>query len=586
MNPLAKYFKIAIRWIWLGTLIFVAFHYLTSGLSQNSNTQRRNLGSLITDRLGQTPLKSWGQNPWGKVGQKTGSHHIVSKHPHVSLQRSIAMLDEAHAEHVQSAGLQSANNADWLTICRRLSLSLVGSGLSLEEIRNLEQKTEEKRVEVHLQNLLDDSRHHHYWAERWARYLVGTDGGQFIVYRRRRFRIWLAEVLAENRPYDQIVKDLITAEGLWTDRPEVNFYTATFDSNDGNADPVRLAARTARVFLGLRIDCLQCHDDFLGNVNLGQHDDLREGKQQDFHQLAAFFTGAKTNGLQGLKSGKSDYEYQYLDSEASVTVQPKVPYDSSLFEESSDPRMNLANWITHPQNDQAARSAVSHVWAILFGRPIGQSVDNLPLDENVHPLLNPLARDFVEHGFDLRRLIKVITSLKVFRVDSRADFPITEEHEDLGAVFPLVQLRPEQVAGAIIQASRIKKTDRDSSLLLQLQEVTSTNEFVQRFGDRGEEEFESDHVTITQRLLMMNGNMVRESVESNPVLNTTAHLNMFAENDAMVINSLYLCVLNRLPSQTEHKHFTERMTKSEDRSEAIVDLMWVLTNSSELTWNH
>ena len=98
--------------------------------------------------------------------------------------------------------------------------------------------------------------------------------------------------MAANRGYDQIVRDLITAEGLWTDRPEVNFLTVTFDSNDGNPDPIRLAARTSRAFLGLRIDCLQCHNDFLGNVNLGDSDSIREGMQSDFHQLAAFYTAA------------------------------------------------------------------------------------------------------------------------------------------------------------------------------------------------------------------------------------------------------------------------------------------------------
>ena len=109
---------------------------------------------------------------------------------------------------------------------------------------------------------------------------------------------------------------------------------------------------------------------------------------------------------------------------------------------------------------------MSHVWALLYGKPIGEAVDNLPLDETVHPLLDALAKDFIDHGFDIRRLITVITGLQAFRVDSRADFQVTEEHETHYAVFPLTQLRPEQVAGAIIQASRIKKTDRDSSLLL------------------------------------------------------------------------------------------------------------------------
>lgn len=568
------------RWSWLLIVILLAYRFLSSGLSTQSLNQSVQPTRFISS-LGKT------QQHDGLSSTIHSSSGEEWSTPEVQeINRSISLLDEIYLQDLKEAKLQKANHADWLTLCRRLSLALVGSGLSLEEIRNLEQLPEEKREETHLRNLLLDSRHHHYWAERWARYLVGTDGGQFITYRRRRFRIWLAEVISENVPYDQIVHDLLTAEGLWTDRPEVNFYTATFDSNDGNADPIRLAARTARVFLGLRIDCLQCHDDFLGNVNLGDADEPREGKQQDFHQLAAFFTAAKTNGLQGIKSGSCDYSYQYLDAAEEITVSPKVPYGEDLVGTETNPRHQLASWITHPENQQAARSAVSHVWALLYGKPIGEAVDNLPLDETVHPLLDALAKDFIDHGFDIRRLITVITGLQAFRVDSRADFQVTEEHETHYAVFPLTQLRPEQVAGSIIQASRIKKTDRDSSLLLQFQKLIATNEFVERFGDRGEDEFDSEHVTITQRLLMMNGKMVHESIESNPVLNTTGHLAMFAKDDQMVIHSAYLCTLNRYPTEVERERFSQRLRDTDDRGQAIEDLMWVLTNSSELTWNH
>ena len=338
---------------------------------------------------------------------------------------ALRLMDQQWSDALREQGLEAAPYADWLTVCRRMSLALVGNGLSLEEIRDLEQLPESAREAAHLQNLLNDPRFHHYWAERWTRFLVGTDNGQFIVYRRRRFRVWLEEVFAANRPYDQMVRDLITAEGLWTDKPEVNFLTATFDSNDGKADPVRLAARTSRAFLGLRIDCLQCHNDFLGNVNLGDVDTPREGLQSDFHRLAAFYTSAKTNGLQGVRSGEVEYNYKYLGATEEVPVEPGVPYSPELLPREGEPRARLAAWITHPENHQAARAAVSHVWALMFGQPAGDAVDNLPLDEHDHPILETLADDFVENGFDLRRLIRLIAASSAFRVDSRADFDVT-----------------------------------------------------------------------------------------------------------------------------------------------------------------
>ncbi len=552
MSKIKSWFAAALRWGWFGLLVLVAFGYLASGLSESRPTEDNRLSEACEDDIAAT----------------------------------IQAVDQQRLTSLTAIGLESAPIADWLTICRRLSLALVGNQLSLEELRQLQQLPESQRESVHLANLLNDSRFHDYWAERWTRFLVGTDEGQFIVFRRRRFRVWLTEVFAENRPYDQMVRDLITAEGLWTDQPQVNFLTATFDSNEGQADPVRLAARTSRAFLGLRIDCLQCHSDFLGNVNLGDVDDPREGLQSDFHQLAAFFSSAKTSGLQGVRSGEVEYRYKYLYEEEEVDVQPAVPYSPELLPSQGDARERLAQWITHPKNQQAARAAVSHVWALMFGRPAGEAVDNLPLNEEISPMLTALADDFVATGFNLRRLIRLIARSAAFRVDSRADFPINQTHEQYHAVFPLVRLRPEQVAGSVIQASRIKKTDRESSVILQLQTLNGTNEFVRQYGDIGEDEFTTDAVTVTQRLLMMNGNMISDMVNPNPVLNSAAHIGMFAANDQQVVQSLYLCVLNRYPTEREQQHFVDRLRESSDPEKTRSDLTWVLLNSSELAWNH
>ncbi len=369
-----------LRWSWFALLMLIVLGYLAAGLSE-------------------PPGRSPTDEP---------------KPQNEDLEPAITLVDGLHSDVLAAEGLESAPVANWLTICRRLSLALVGNQLSLEEIRELQQLPESERESAHLGNLLNDSRFHNYWAERWTRFLVGTDEGEFIVFRRRRFRVWLAEVFAQNQRYDQMVRELVAAEGLWTDKPQVNFLTATFDSNGGQPDPIRLAARTSRAFLGLRIDCLQCHSDFLGNVNLGDINDPREGLQSDFHQLAAFYSSAKTSGLQGVRSGTADYEYQYLDTEEIVPVQPGVPYSPELLPAEGDPRHRLAAWITHPENKQAARAAASHVWALMFGRPSGESVDNLPLDAETSPMLAALADDFIENGFNMRRLIRLIAGVESF----------------------------------------------------------------------------------------------------------------------------------------------------------------------------
>ena len=130
-----------------------------------------------------------------------------------------------------------------------------------------------------LDHILQDRRFADYFAERLARTFVGTEDGPFILYRRRRFVTWLEEQLAHNRPYDQLVRELIAGTGLWTDKPATNFLSVTCQPDHQNQpDPVRLAGRVTRAFLGLRLDCAQCHNH-----------PFADWKQADFQGLSAFF---------------------------------------------------------------------------------------------------------------------------------------------------------------------------------------------------------------------------------------------------------------------------------------------------------
>ncbi len=141
---------------------------------------------------------------------------------------------------------------------RRLALALVGTVPSLEEIRQFEADSRPDRLVHWTERYLRDTRFADYVAERLARAYVGVDDGQFILFRRDRFKAWLSEQIRKNRPYDHIVHDMIATDGVWTDRPAVNFLSAAY-ANDA-FDENKLAGRTARAFLGQRIDCAQCHD--------------------------------------------------------------------------------------------------------------------------------------------------------------------------------------------------------------------------------------------------------------------------------------------------------------------------------------
>jgi len=165
----------------------------------------------------------------------------------------VGKVDRILAQKWADAGITPANPADDLTVLRRLSQALHGTVPSLEEIRLFESDLQPKRMERWVERLLNDRRFADYFARRLSRVFVGADDGQFLVFRRDRFWAWLTEQLHNNRPYDEVVREMISDRGLWTGVPQVNFITAAVHEKD--IDVNKLAGRTVRAFLGQRIDC-------------------------------------------------------------------------------------------------------------------------------------------------------------------------------------------------------------------------------------------------------------------------------------------------------------------------------------------
>lgn len=501
----------------------------------------------------------------------------------------LSSLNQEFSDHWKQKGLEPTPRASDFTIARRLALGLTGTVPSLEEIRAIEQINEKDRIEWYVSRLLEDRRFADYWAERLARVYVGTDMGPFLVFRRRRFVTWLSDHLAANRPYDDLVQELIADNGLWNSSPAVNFVTSTSDPNkDNQPDEIKLAGKTARAFLGMRIDCLQCHDDKLGTINLGERGNPHTGAQANFHELASFFGEARV-GLTGVQNDKKQkYEYKYLDEEKEEVVPAKVPFNAHLIDGNGTRREQLARWITHPENKAFARATVNRVWALMFGRPLMEPIDDLPLYGKYPPAMELLADDFIAHDYDLQRMIRLIAASEPFQRDSRADFEITEKHDAEWASFPLSRLRPEQVAGSLVQAASASTINADSHVVAQLVKFFQTREFVERYGDMGQDEFTDRGGTITQRLLMMNGELVKERTGENVVMNAATRMAVLGHSDEAAVDAAYLAIFTRYPDGDERKHFAAKLDglRNNARIAAMEDIYWVLVNSTEFSWNH
>jgi hypothetical protein len=520
----------------------------------------------------------------------------VHKKPRDSRLHALNTASVADREVIETAArIDQALRADWareklvptpraddLTIARRLSLALMGTIPSLEELRRLEAEPADGRLDRWLTSLLEDRRCHDYLAERLARAFVGVQDGPFIVYRRRRFLAWLGEKLQANRPYDEIVRDLITESGLWTDHPATNFITVTVKPDqEKGPDEGELAARVSRAFLGVRLDCAECHDH-----------PFQPWKQADFQGLAAFFGHTKQR-LTGVTDGEGDYVVENRLTGEKETIAPCVPFQSELLPAAGTRREQLAAWVTHHDNRAFARAAANRFWAELFGRPLVEPIDDIPSAGEPPPVLDILADDFVAHGCDLRHLIRAIVLTEAFRLDSRREAgspdEITPEHEAAWAAFPITRMRPEQVIGGILQSGSLTTIDYESHIVVRILRVTGQNDFIKRYGDLGEEEFSPQGGTIPQRLLMMNGKQLQDRIAQGPLTNATSQIAALAPTDAKAVETAYLAVLTRRPTAEERRYFEAALASTTDgrsRNERLEDIYWGLLNSTEFSWNH
>lgn len=507
---------------------------------------------------------------------------------------AVARINDHLAEIWNREGITPAAPADELTVLRRFSLALHGTIPSLEEIRQFEADPRPERLRHWLEQMLEDPRFNDYFAERLARGYVGVEQGQFLIYRRDRFLSWLSRQLQGKVPYDRIVRDMISGEGVWTGQGEANFLTSGFA--DGDFNPNKLTARSVRAFLGQRIDCAQCHDH-----------PFDHWKQSEFEGLAAHFGQVSIHPLAGVYDNpKEVFKVEDRRTLEMRQVEPGVPFHQEWQGESDSRRQKLASWITHPENKRFERAIANRVWGLMFGTPyvMDRPVDDLPdPDPSNEDMLDLLGEDFRSHGCDLRRLIRVIASSAAFRLESR--HPLDDEHMPLSdsaanlvrnaeqlaqvrkhwGVFPLIRLRPEQLIGSMLQANNVHTIDQNSHLITRTIKFFRQRDFVDEFGDPGVEELQSQTGTIPQALLRMNGKFAGELTEANP-FNSPGRINLSASSPEKHVEAVYLVCLTRRPDPEELAFFSAWFAGSRNHKRETEDLFWTLFNSPEFSWNH
>lgn len=491
-------------------------------------------------------------------------------------------IDLLLASKLQELEWEAAGQCDDASFLRRAYLDLTGTPPSGREVLDfVSNKGQTKRAEL-VDRLLASPNSASFFAATWAGWMLPDENsGNPFVDRDSGLQNWLRDRFAENLRYDRLVSDLLVSTGPVQTGP-----TAFFVALEGK--PEKIAAKTARVFMGVQLDCAECHDH-----------PFDDWTQEDFWGYAAYFAQMSTASEQAMV-GRGDVtdtnEGDVTLPETEQVIAPKPLVDTGFSGLGSGTRrQQLTLWLTARENPFLARATVNRVWAMLFGQGLIEPIDDMrSLDLASHPqLLSDLSDYFAATGYDLRVLVKTLANTKAYsRSSQHSGGQPPEASYATMATKPLTQL---QMATSLAHVSRqISGPGSDA-----LQAVLK-----QRLGKlRGDAS--AAELGIVSALVTLNGESV-DNVSRENSSRLLVALDAPFMNGQKQLRWLFLSTLNRLPSAEESAAFSAVVNNSSesgspppvsdgpdgvsDDSETPAseaepkwqsDLLWALLNSSE-----
>jgi hypothetical protein len=486
--------------------------------------------------------------------------------------RLSARIDELIAAKWEKGNIQPAPAADDAEFFRRIYLDLTGRIPSLALARDFLDDDRSDKRRRWADELLDGPDFADRYAARFATYwrsvLLAQANPQAAALGGR-LEDWLRKHLRANTPYDALVRELLTSPGA------ADYFTAYENK------PENLAGSTARVLLGVRLECAQCHADRSGG----------SWTQKQFWQYAAFFSrlpGPRIEGnklIQNTVVTDAPPSIKMPDREESVAAKF---LDSAEFEwkPGADPRALLGVWITRPDNKWFARATANRVWQSLTGTGLIDPVDGLGADDNPpsHPeLLDELAREFVAHKFDLRFLIRAIVGSRTYQRTSRQTHP-SQADPRMFARMSVRGLSAEQLFDSLAEATGYAPPAENTGEYAFGPSTAPRAKFLAKFPTQPDQPTEA-HTSIQQALHLMNGRLSADAVS----LEKSRALAAIADGPggpAERVERLFLVVLSRKPTEAEAKRLVAYVESGGDKKKALADAFWALLNSTEFAVNH
>jgi hypothetical protein len=486
----------------------------------------------------------------------------------------IRKIDERINERLAAAKVEPAPLADDGEFLRRVYLDLTGVVPRVSEVREfLADKSPDKRAKL-IDKLLDSPAHATHLANTWRNIML--PGGLNIEQIQNVVGVqnWLRARFVDNLRYDNMVSELLVA----TDGDDVGpalYYTSL------DLAPEKLAGSTARIFLGLQIECAQCHDH-----------PFDKWKQTDFWGYAAFFAqlqrpDAVNPGMRARLVDLKTGEVKHPKTEE--VISPKFPGGVSPdAAEEGTRRVKLAIWMASRDNPYLPRAGANRVWAILFGRGLVEPVDDLsPQNKPSHPeLFDELTTYFVETGFDLRELFRTLANTQAYQRTSAwtAEKPAPAELYAHAAVKTLtaeqlydslnrvLSRKPQAMFPGQVAGSSLLDPQRQAFIAKMQSAARSPLDY---------------QAGILQALTQMNGADIAEATDPqrSPLVGAL-EAPIFGDGDR--IKALVMATLSRQPSDEEISLFTAHLGKysPSEKQKGLSDILWALLNTAEFSLNH
>ncbi|WP_417380335.1 DUF1549 domain-containing protein [Gimesia sp.] len=481
-----------------------------------------------------------------------------------------------------------ASDAEWL---RRVHLDLIGQIPSAELVEQFNKDRDPAKRSKMIDKLLEDPAYVQNFTNVWTNLLIGRRTPRRVS--RNGMQKFLREAFAKNRPWDEIVQDLVTAEGHFEENGAVNYLLAQMQNND---EAVQVTAATTRLFLGIQVQCTQCHNH-----------PFNDWKQNQFWEYNSFFRQMRriNHRKTDPKTGRQIDDYSevvatgfngpvyYEKRSGLMQVAYPIFEDQKVDPQSGvERRKEFSKLIVQGDRPLIATAIVNRMWGYFMGYGFTRPVDDMgPHNPASHPeLLNKMAEELVKKDYDLKQLARWICNTEAYNLTSQfsrnneIDSPERGETPLFSHMY-IKNMTAEQLYDSLIVATGAHKSGQSNWERAEEQRRRWMGQFMVAFDNDSGDDSTTFNGTIPQALMMMNGDLTKNAISAE----RGSYLNqMLSEkgNDQVKIRKLFLSTLSRYPDRREINGAQRLISGAPNKLAAYQDLYWALLNSNEFVFNH